>query len=109
VILEEEKEVDHQVVTNEPNPMFEILAAAALDNAGIDTAKQIRAARATTDAAAGANGITQTNGPRLIEANKDKIVYEIMFDLPDDGVILDSNDIAELPNVAIAEVTIKPS
>jgi hypothetical protein len=85
------------------------LAAAALDNAGIDTAKRIRVARATADATAGANDITQTNGPQLIEANTDKIVYEITFDLPDDGVILDYDDTAELPDAAIADVTTKPN
>ena len=39
VILEEEEEGDYQVVTNEPHPAFKTLAAAALDNAGIDTIK----------------------------------------------------------------------
>jgi hypothetical protein len=39
VILEEEEEGDYQVVTNKPKPEFETLAAAALENAGIDIAK----------------------------------------------------------------------
>jgi hypothetical protein len=33
----EDEEYDFQVVTDEPEPDFEELAAAALDNAGIDT------------------------------------------------------------------------
>ena len=91
-------------MTDKPNSAFETLAAAALDNAGIDTAKHIRVARATADVAAGAHATTQAEGPRLIEANEDKIVYEITFDLPDDGIIPDYNDAAELPDVAIMDV-----
>ncbi len=109
VILVEEEEGDYQVVTNEPDPAFETLAAVALENAGIDTAKRIRAARATADAAAKANAITQTNGPPLIEVNEDEIVYKIAFDLPDDGIIPDYDDTAELPDAAIADVTTKPN
>ncbi len=30
-------------------------------------------------------------------------MYEITFDLPDDGIIPDYNDAAELPDVAIAD------
>ncbi len=41
VILEEEEEGDYQVVTNESKPAFETIAAVALENAGIDTTKQI--------------------------------------------------------------------
>ncbi len=103
VILEEEEEGGHQVVTDKLNSAFETLAAAALDNAGIDTAKQIRAARATSDLAARAHATTQAEGPRLIKANEDKIVYEITFDLPDDRIIPDYNDTAELPDAAIAD------
>ncbi len=63
VILEEEEEGGHQVMTNKPDCAFETLATAALDNAGIDTAKQIRAARATADVAARAHATTQAKGP----------------------------------------------
>ncbi len=103
VILEEEEEGGHQVMTNEPNSASETLAAAALDNAGINTTKQIRAARATADVAAKAHATTQAKGPRLIEANEDKIVYEIKFDFPDDGIISDYNAPAELPDAAITD------
>jgi hypothetical protein len=47
-------------------------------------------------------------------ANEEEIVYEITFDLPDDRIIPDYNDTAELPDVAIADaaiadVTTKPN
>ena len=51
---EEEEEYNFQVVTDEPEPVFEDLAAAALANAGIDTTDCLRAARATAEAAAAA-------------------------------------------------------
>ncbi len=63
MILEEEEEGGHQVVTNEPDSAFETLAVAALDNAGINTAKQIRVARATADVAAKVHATTQAEGP----------------------------------------------
>jgi hypothetical protein len=103
VILEEEEEGGHQVVTNKPDSAFETLAAAALDNAGIDTAKQIRTARATADVVARAHATTQAKGPQLIEVNEDKIMYEITFDLQDDGIIPDYNDAVELPDAAIVD------
>jgi hypothetical protein len=110
VILDKEEEEDHQVVTNEPDPAFETLAAAALDNPGIDAAKQIRAARATADAAAGVGAITaQPNGPQLIEANKDKIVYKITFNLPDEGIIPAYDNIVELPDAATVDIAAKTS
>jgi hypothetical protein len=46
------------ILTDKPNPAFETLATAALDNAGIDTTEQIRVARATADVAAGAHATT---------------------------------------------------
>ncbi len=83
-------------MTNKLDPAFITLATTALDNAGIDTAEWIRAARATADVAARVDAITQTDCPWLIKATKDKIVYEIMFDLSDDGIIPDYDDPAEL-------------
>jgi hypothetical protein len=110
VTLEKEEERDYQVVTNEPEPAFETLAAAALENTGIDAAEQIRAARAVADAAAGA-GVTaaQLNGPSLIEANKDKIVYKITFDMPDKGIILPYDNMVELLDAATADVSAETS
>ncbi len=102
-ILEEE-EGGHQIVTDKPHSAFETLAAAALENAGIDTTEQIRVARATADMAAGAHAATQAKRPQLVETNKDEILYEITFDFPDDGIILDYNDTAEFPDATIADV-----
>ncbi len=51
VTLEEDEEGDFQVVTNNPEPAFEILAAAALENIGILAGEWIQAARAMVDAA----------------------------------------------------------
>ncbi len=82
------KEVDYAAVTDELAPNFEQLAAAALDNAGIDPQDCLCAARA----AAG------RTGPILVEAEDDEIVYAITFDLPDAG--LDGGNI--VPNDAPA-------
>jgi hypothetical protein len=49
----EEDEEDFQVVTNKPAPDFEILAAAALENVGIDTRDCQRTTRDTTETAGG--------------------------------------------------------
>jgi hypothetical protein len=58
---------------------------------------------------AGAGNITQTNNPWLIEANKDKIVYEITFDLPDEGIIPVYADTAELPDATTVVNTAETS
>jgi len=77
------------VVTNEPEPDFVDLAAAALDNANIDTGDRLRAARVAADATAqNANRIIETEGPRMIEPGApNEIVYDNIFDLPDAGLI----------------------
>jgi hypothetical protein len=104
VIQEEEEEGDYQVVTNKP----ETLAAVALENAVIDATKQIQVARAAADAGARAGVIAaQPNDTRLIETNKDKIMYEITFDLPEEGIIPAYDNIAELPDAATADVASK--
>ena len=51
----------------------------ALHNAGIDANEMIRNAQAQ-------GGQVQAPGPALIDANKDEIVYELTFDLPDAGL-----------------------
>ncbi len=72
----ESKEVNYAAVTDEPVPNFEQLAATALNNASINPQDCLRAARA-------AAGRTT---PTLVEADEDKIVYKITFDLPDAGL-----------------------
>jgi hypothetical protein len=78
-------EDDYPAITEEPETDFQDLAAAALDNARINTIAWLHATRDFADAAA--IGIAPQN-PRaaLVEANKDKIVYKITFDLPDAGL-----------------------
>jgi hypothetical protein len=76
VVLEEE-EGDKQVVMDEPEVIFEALAAAALENADIDTADCIRAARAAEDRGDGANAPALTQEPHLVEAYDEEIVYDI--------------------------------
>ncbi len=77
------QEADYAAVTDDPEPDFEQLAAAALDNAGIDPQDGLRAAQAAQAAAAA--GLVQ-GGPALVEANEDEIVYKITFDLTDTGL-----------------------
>jgi hypothetical protein len=96
----EEEEWDFQVVTDKPEPDFEDLAAAVLNNAGIDTADQLCAARVAAEAVAAAQIRPQQDGPRLIEADPDKIVYEIIVELPDTGLL--PRLVPNVPNEPIA-------
>ncbi len=75
----EEEVIDHQAVTDKDEPDFRVLAARGLDNANINPAAHLWAAR-TTEAQPVAPG------PALIDANEDEIIYELMFDLPDAGL-----------------------
>ena len=71
------------MVTDKPEPAFEDLAATALANADIDT--PLRAARAAAEAAAAAQ--TQASNSPHLEADPDKIVYEITVELRDAGLL----------------------
>ncbi len=73
----ESEERDYQTITDKPEPDFRDLAGAALHNAGIDANEMIRKAQGEH---------VQATGPALIEADEDKIVYELTFDLPDAGL-----------------------
>jgi hypothetical protein len=82
------KEDDYPAILEEPEVDFQHLAAAAPDNAGINTVAQLRTTRDLADAAT--IGIAPQNSrAALIEVDKDKIVYEITFNLPDAGLELD--------------------
>jgi hypothetical protein len=59
------------------------MAAAALHNAGIDGDETMRAGQARALAAAHA----VQRGAAVVEANEDKLVYEITFDVPDEGLL----------------------
>ncbi len=55
---------------------------------GINTADWLRTARAAADATAEAPlRQLQNDGPQLVEADPDKIVYVIIVDLPDAGLL----------------------
>jgi hypothetical protein len=75
----EEEEHNFQVVTDNPEPDFAALATAALDNAGIGSHDRLCTFQQLQQQA---NPAPPT-GPAMIEADGDKIVYEITFDLPD--------------------------
>jgi hypothetical protein len=74
------EETDYVAVTDEPKPDFKQLATTALDNAGIDPQDCLCAAQAAVAAA------PLRAGPALVEADDDKIVYKITFDLTDVGL-----------------------
>ena len=76
-VLLEDKDIDLHMVTDDPEPNFADLAAAALDNAGTNAHDRLQAAQ---------QGPGPTNEPTLVEADNDKIVYEITFDMPDAGL-----------------------
>ena len=75
----EEDECKYQTVTNNPEVDFCDLANAGLHNAGINADSAVQAVQAR----AGAE--VQWRGSALAEADEDKIIYKIMFDLPDAG------------------------
>jgi hypothetical protein len=83
VKLEEDK-VAYQTVPNKPEDKFRDMAAVALDNAKIDPNAQLRAAHQITKDARERNG---ARGPAVVEADDNKIIYEITFDLPDEGLL----------------------
>ena len=68
-----------EAMTDDPEPDFDELAVVALENAGIDTGDRLRAAREALAA-------LPPDGPRLIEAEPDDIVYNITFKLPGAGL-----------------------
>jgi hypothetical protein len=76
----EEDEQEYQMVMDKPKPDFWDLAGAALHNVGINAEDMLRAARAQ------AADKAQWQGPALVEANEDRFVYKITFDLPDAGL-----------------------
>jgi hypothetical protein len=76
----EREEADFNAITEEEEPDFQALAAAALNNAGINPDVQIRAANNNIGVNAKPRGLA------IVEADQEKIVYEITFDLPDAGL-----------------------
>jgi hypothetical protein len=76
----EAEEAAFQTVEDEPDPLFEELAAAALDNVGINSQEQLRSACAADE-----NRRAEIS-PAMIEPEEDEIVYEITFNMPDAGL-----------------------
>jgi hypothetical protein len=83
----EHEEAKFTTITKEDKPDFWALATAALDNAGIDPNVRIQAASNHI------NNNADQQGLAFVEANQDKIVYEITFDLPGAGLAPRQNTI----------------
>ncbi len=83
----EREEAKFTAITKEDEPDFRDLAAAALNNAGIDLDVKIWVANNYIDNNA------EHRGPAFIEADQDKIMYEITFDLRDAGLAPGQNTI----------------
>jgi hypothetical protein len=75
----EEEVIDHRAVTDKDEPDFQVLTARALDNANINPATHLRAARV-------AEAQSVAPGPALIDADEDEIIYTLTFNLPDAGL-----------------------
>jgi hypothetical protein len=75
----EEEVVDHRAITDKDEPDFRVLAARALDYTNINPAAHLQAARV-------AEAQPVAPGPALIDADEDKIIYKLTFDLPDAGL-----------------------
>jgi hypothetical protein len=86
------EERDFTPVSDEPEADFRELATGALHNAGIDTEEQLWAARE-----AASDALVDVHRPTVVEANEDKIVYEITFDLPDPGLLAESQSQLHMP------------
>ncbi len=103
----EEEEHNFQVVMDNPEPDFAALTAAALDNAGIDPHDRLHATQQLLQQQA-ANPAPPT-GAAMNEANEDKIVYEITFDLPNaglgTGMVVPSDDIDPTATVTFEPTT----
>ncbi len=97
VELEEEERDYRTVMDNEPD--FRHQADAALQNAGIDAAEMIQRAQGDEH---------ERQGPALVEADEDEIVYEITFDPPDAGLAPPDPDIM-LPLGDNRDDTTKPA
>ena len=97
----DEEEREFQTILDEPEPDFRDIAAAALHSAGIDGDETIRAGRAR--ALAAAHVVQQ--GAAVIEADENELVYEITFDIPDEGVLQmplgEDRDDTSIPVIAL--------
>jgi hypothetical protein len=81
VKLESEEMDETPAIMEDPTPSFKDLTAHALDNAGINCEDMLRAAHNWVE-----HEHLSNPGPAIIDANNDKIMYEVTFDLPDAGL-----------------------
>ena len=95
----DEEEREFQTILDETEPDFRDMATAALHNAGIDGDKTIQAGRA--QALAAAHVVQQ--GAVVIEADEDELVYEITFNVPDEGLLqaLGEDNDTSIPVIAL--------
>jgi hypothetical protein len=87
------------VLDNKPD--FWMMAARALKNTGIDQEARLQAAQNAPVAK-----VVPAEGPALINANKDKVIYELTFDLPNEGL---QQPAIVLGDAAIIEPDVPPS
>ncbi len=82
------------MVTDKPESGFDELAVVALDNVEINAEARVHDAQAAMNAAeaAAVAAAARPNGPCLVEAFEEKIVYNIMFNLPDAGLMPPGED-----------------
>ena len=82
-MLLDSTEKDFQVVTSEPTPNFEDLAAMVLDNAGIIPTDHIWQANLAADIIEVQDMGHAAGNPALIEANDNEVMHKLIFNLPD--------------------------
>jgi hypothetical protein len=108
VKLELEEMDEAPAIMEDPTPSFKDLTAHALDNAGINRKDMLQAAHNRAEH----EHVTDLV-PVIIDANEDKILYEIMFNLPDTGLHGDNavppDDTVEADPNALAVVAAPPN
>jgi hypothetical protein len=83
VVESEQYKWEYQTMMDEPEPEFRELVAVTLDDSGIYLDDRLQAACEIAMAATQQGGACE---PALVEANDDKIVYKLTFNLPDAGL-----------------------
>ncbi len=107
VKLELEEMDEAPSIMEDPTPSFKNLAAHVLDNAGIYREEMLRTAHNRVE-----HEHIPDLGPATINANDDKIVYEIIFNLPDASLHGDNSvptdDVVEAAPNALPVVAAPP-
>jgi len=99
----DKEEQEFQTILDKPEPDFRDMAAVALHNAGIDGDKTIQAGRAQALMVMAAHAVQQ--GAVIVEADEDELVYEITFNVPDEGLLQmplgEDRDDTSIPVIAL--------